>query len=138
MRTASGRPHGACGQQRLNARQVLAVHVEAARGGVQLRPGTELARVGGDGEVPLDGDAVAVDHDQGLRGGFALDVQWHIDGDRLAEAHDHQVDVLDGVLQRVTLNLLRQREPCGHQQENVDGALNFACQVVEEFDQCKD
>ena len=66
-----------------------------------------LREVGGLG---LDRDAVVVDHDQGVVGRLALDEDRDVDGDLLAAPDDDQVDVLDGVPQRIALHLLRQRE----------------------------
>ncbi len=74
------------------------------------RPSMETRSARDVGGLGLDRDAVLVDHDQGLRRRLALDVERDVDGDLLAAPHHHQVDVLDGVLQRVALHLLRQRQ----------------------------
>lgn len=79
--------------------------------------GADVQALDGDGDavrdvggLGLDQDVRVLDHDQGLADGLALDVHGDLDLDLLATLHDHQVDVLDGVLDRVALDLLRQRQ----------------------------
>ena len=89
---------GASGQLQVSSENLGA-------GGKTLDRDDDLLRnVGGLG---LDRDGGLVDDDERVRGGLALDVEADVDGDLLAAADEHEVDVLDGVLDRVTLNLLR-------------------------------
>ena len=79
--------------------------------------GADVEALDGDGDavrdvgrLGLDQDGRALQHDQRVADGLALEVDGDVDLDLLAAPDDDQVDVLDEALDRVALDLLRQRE----------------------------
>jgi len=79
--------------------------------------GADLQALDGDDDALRDVRRLGLDQDRGVLGddqrvgrGLALEVHRDLDLDLLAAADDHQVDVLDEALQRVALDLLRQRQ----------------------------
>jgi hypothetical protein len=62
------------------------------------------------GRLGLERDRAVLGDDQGVGGCLADEDHADVDGDLLALADHDQVDVLDEALDRVTLDLLRQRE----------------------------
>src|SRR5674476_733556 len=62
------------------------------------------------GGLDLEGDRVLVHDDHDVAGVLTDRDELHLDGDLLAATHDDEVDVLDVAVDRVLLDLFRQRE----------------------------
>jgi len=62
------------------------------------------------GRLGLDLDGLAIERDECLRRGVAVQDDGHVNGDLLTASHEDQVGVLDEALDRVTLHLLRNRK----------------------------